>query len=377
MALRTARSGDLIFRGRSVLNQFSGKRCVCGALIIGVFLSAGCRQGDTVLNDSTVAYAEEESKVEWNETEGMQGSEIKETEKPVSETMEIPVNDSAEEVGYVSEDEIDPSRAIHRCVSLGEKVLLAYNEPDLYVMPIGEEKHSPSGIDNPGEMKVCNVAVDTYGRIHLLMAGSDYGEWYIWQLDEEYRVDRTIDVSEYFETKQIPLWFLIDKDGAYYFQWSRDRSGMIIDSEGKMKHKLTPQSLEISWIYEAAVGKDGEIYFAFCMEDDKIKIGRLDTENGSIDKNDLSEPLPENDTFSLMTAGTDTNLLLFSPYSGVWACDIEKGILENRVAISDMDYRKDTEYWTLTFLADGRLLLLGRSADEASGFIMKYIPAGR
>ena len=360
-----------------MLNQLSGKRCVCCVLIIGVFLSAGCGQGDTVLNDSTVAYAEEESKVEWNETEGMQGSEIKETEKPVSKTMEISVNDSAEEVGYVSEDEIDPLRAIHRCVSLGENVLLAYNEPDLYVMSIGEEKHSPSGIDNPGEMKVCNVAVDTYGRIHLLMAGSDYGEWYIWQLDEEYRVDRTVDVSEYFETKQIPLWFLIDKDGYYYFQWPRDRSGIILDSEGEMKHKLTTQSLEVSWIYEAAVGKDGEIYFAFCMEDDKIKIGRLDTENGSIDKNDLSEPFPENETFSLMAAGTDTNLLLFSPYSGVWACDIEKGIFENRVEIPDMDYRKDTEYWPLTFLKDGRLLLLGRSVGEASGFLMKYIPAGR
>lgn len=364
-----------------MLNQFSGKRCVCGVLIIGVFLSAGCGQGDTVLNDSTVAYAEEESKVEWNETEGMQGSEIKETEKPVSKTMEISVNDSAEEVGYVSEDEIDPLRAIHRCVSLGENVLLAYNEPDLYVMSIGEEKHSPSGIDNPGEMKVCNVAVDTYGRIHLLMAGSDYGEWYIWQLDEEYQVNKIINISEKFETKQIPLWFLIDKDGYYYFQWTRDRSGIILDSEGEMKHKLTTQSLEVSWIYEAAVGKGGDIYIAFCMKDDKIKIGRLDTENGCIDKNDLSEPFPENETFSLMMAGTDTNLLLFSPYSGIWACDLEKGILENRVKISDMDYRKDTEYWPLTFLADGRLLLLGRTASnpsaEASEFLMKYIPAGR
>ena len=78
-----------------------------------------------------------------------------------------------------------------------------------------------------------------------------------------------------------------------------------------------------------------------------------------------------------MMAGTDTNLLLFSPYSGVWACDIEKGIFENRVEIPDMDYRKDTEYWPLTFLKDGRLLLLGRSVGEASGFLMKYIPAGR
>lgn len=360
-----------------MLNQFSGKRCVCCALISGVFLLCGCGQGDTVRIDSTVTHVEEESRIERNETEGMQSDEITEAEEPLAEPIEIPVNDHAEEVCYSSEDEIDPSRAIHRCVSRGEQVLLAYNEPDLYIMSVGEEKHRPADIDNQDAMKVCNVAVDTYGRIHLLMAGSDYGEWYIWQLDEECRVNKIINISEYFETKQIPLWFLIDKDGYYYFQWPRDRSSIILDSEGKMKHKLTPQSLEVSWIYEAAVGKDGGIYIAFCKEDDKIKIGRLDVENGSIDEENVSEPLPENETFSLMTAGTDTNLLLFSPYSGVWACDMEKGILENRVEISDMDYSKNTEYWPLTFLADGRLLLLGRSADEASGFVMKYIPAGR
>ena len=360
-----------------MLNQFSGKRCVCCALISGVFLLCGCGQGDTVLIDSTVTHVEEESRIERNETEGMQSDELTEAEEPIAEPIEIPVNDHAEEICYVSEDGIDPSRAIHRCVARGEQVLLAYNEPELYVMAVGEEKHRPADIDNQDAMKVCNVAVDTYGRIHLLMAGSDYGEWYIWQLDEEYQVNKIIDISEYFETKQIPIWFLIDKDGYYYFQWPRDRSGIILDSEGEMKHKLTPQSLGVSWIYEAAVGKDGEIYIAFCEEDDKIKIGRLDVENGSIDEENVSEPLPENETFSLMAAGTDTNLLLFSPYSGVWACDMDKGILENRVEISDMDYRKDTEYWPLTFLADGRLLLLGRSADEASGFVMKYIPAGR
>lgn len=364
-----------------MLNQLSGKSCVCCAFISGVFLLCGCGQGDTVLNDSTLSHVEEESRVEWNETDGTQSDEIMENEESVSEVMEIPVNDHAEEVCYISEDGLDPLRAIHRCVSVGEKVLLAYNAPDLYIMSVGEEKHSPAGIDNQDAMKVCNVAVDTYGRIHLLMAGSDYGEWYIWQLDEEYQVNKIINISEKFETKQIPLWFLIDKDGYYYFQWPRDRSGIILDSEGEMKHKLTTQSLEVSWIYEAAVGKGGDIYIAFCMKDDIIKIGRLDTENGCIDKNDLSEPFPENETFSLMMAGTDTNLLLFSPYSGIWACDLEKGILENRVKISDMDYRKDTEYWPLTFLADGRLLLLGRTASnpsaEASEFLMKYIPAGR
>ena len=190
-----------------------------------------------------------------------------------------------------------------------------------------------------------------------------------------------IDISEYFDTKQIPIWFLIDKEGYYYFQWPYDRSGIVVDGEGVMVHKLTTQELEVDWIYEAAVGKDGEIYLAFSMEEEQIKIGRLDVENGSLDKENVSEAFPGKETFSLMAAGTDTNLLLYSPYSGIWACDTEKGIFENRVKMSDMDMGKDMEYWPLTFLPDGRMLALGKSVGsdsfEAADFVMKYIPAGR
>lgn len=364
-----------------MLNKFFYERCVFGVLIVSMLLLSGCGQSNNLSNIPSISYVEEENKAESGEIGEVQSEEINKVLEEGLEPIEIPVNYHAQEVNYISEDGIDPLRAIHRCVSGGENVFLAYNETDIYVMALGAGKHSPAEVQNPDAMNVCNVTVDTYGRAHLLMAGNNYEKWYIWQLDEEYQVDKVIDISEYFETKQIPIWFLIDKDGYYYFQWPYDRSGIIVDSEGVMKHKLTTQSLEVGWIYEAAVGKDGKIYVAFCMEDDKIRIGRLDVENGSIDKENVSDPFPERETFSLMAAGTDTNLLLFSPNSGIWACDIEKGIFENRVEISDMDFGKDMEYWPLTFLVDGRMLALGRTVSsdsaEVKDFIMKYIPAGR
>ena len=294
--------------------------------------------------------------------------------------LEIPVNTQAEDVPYLSEDGIDPMRAIHRCVSDGKNIFLAYNEPDIFVMPIGADKHSPANIENPDGMSVCNVAIDTYGKIHLLMAGQNYEEWYIWCLDEDYQVERGIDISAYFETKQMPMWFLIDKDGTFYLQWSLNRNGIILDREGVMLHKTTPETLGLGWIYEAAVGKDGQIYLAY-KDDDKLEIGALDVENCSIKKEASSLSFANNETFSAMSAGTDTNLLLYSPNSGVWAYDNENGVHENRVALSDICFGNDMEYWPLTFVPDGRLLLLGKTINsnvtKPVELLMKYIPAGR
>ena len=361
--------------------MFCFKKYFLGALIGSICLLSGCGQGDILLSEPLTGVVEDSGKGQPDEMGETKIGETYETSEEVWESIVVPVNNQAEEITYLCEDGIDPLRVIHRCVSGGENVFLAYNETDIYVMSIGAGKHSPAGISNPNMLNVCNVAVDTYGRTHLLMAGSDYEEWYIWRLDEEYQVDKVINISEYFETKQIPIWFLIDKNGYYYFQWPYDRSGLVVDGEGVIIHKLTTQTLEVSWIYEAAVGRDGEIYLAFSMEDDQIKIGRLDVENGSLDKKNVSGVFPAQETFSLMGAGTDTNLLLFSPYSGIWACDMEKGIFENRVELSDKELGEAVEYWPLTFLPDGRMLALGKSvgndSSETADFVMKYIPAGR
>lgn len=352
--------------------KFIYKSCVILGLFSSIMLLSGCGQSDSSLAPTSERYAEEATET---------GVAIIEDKTETDETNEIPVNTRAEEVLYRSEDDIDLLRAIHRCISDGENIFLAYNESDIYVMPMGADKHSPANIDNPDGMKVCNVAGDTYGRIHLLMAGQNYEEWYIWRLDEDYRIEKVIDISAHFETKQIPMWFLIDKDGTYYLQWTLDRKGIIIDSEGAMQHKFTPESLGIKWIYEAAVGKDGRIYLVYRKEDDKIEIGELEVEGCAVKSEDSPLSFPGNETFSSMSAGTDTNLLLFSPNSGVWAYDNEKGLLENRVALVDIGFGSDMEYWPLTFLPDGRLLLMGKTVNKSSAedaeLLMKYIPVGR
>ena len=246
-------------------------------------------------------------------------------------------------------------------------------------MPIGADELFRANISNPEGMAICHIAIDIYGKMHLIVAGNDFEEWYIWRLDEKKQVEEVIDISDYFEIRQVPLWFLVDKEGNYYLQWvfSRDRmrDGVIVDSEGALKYRFTLESLDIGWMYEAAVGKDGLIYAIYRDKgEDKVRIGEFDVENGSIIKEDSPLYFSRDEIFNGMFRGTDTNILLFSRYSGIWAYDQEQDILENRTPLSEIGLTPGEESYPLTFLPDGRLVLLQGGKD---GIHIKYIPGGK
>lgn len=345
-------------------------------LLIAIIYLSGCGQDDgipvqTIPRDHTEAEPSQQDVSNGNS--GFAPTERDEQSTDLPKPLDIPVNTRTEDVHYRSEDDIDLLRAMRRCRSDGENIYLAYGEQDLYYMPIGTDGHSRMNIENPEGLDVCNIAMDIYGRIHLLMS-LEGDQWFIRRLDESGKIDKEIDISAYFDTKNMPGWFLIDKAGRYYLQWSVNRDGMIIDGEGALMHRFTPKSLGVKWIYQAAVGKDGGIYLIHGYMDEKLEISQLDVESCTIMKEDSPLCFSGDETFSAMSGGTDTNLLLFSPYSGVWACDPESEILDNRVPISDIGFDSDTEFWPLTFLADGRLLLLGKTGDD---IWLKYLPSGQ
>lgn len=351
-------------------------------LLIGIFVLSGCRQSDDPLAETVDTFVSEKTDTNVTETDNKAQTEdtAKEDEnnepsEDLPKPSEVPVNTKAEDILYHSEDGIDPGRAVRRCESDGENIYLVYGEPDLYVMPIGADEHSRANIDNPKGMDVCNIAMDTYGRIHLLMADSNGDEWFIWRLDEDYQIDKVIDISAYFETKQLPGWFLIDEDGTYYLQWPNiNRDGIIVDCEGALKYRFTPKSFGTGWIYAAAVGKDGQIYLVHSERGETLEIGELDEENCSMKKEVSPLCFPGSENFTAMFGGTDTNLLLYSPYSGVWACDTENGVMENRVPLSDIGSGSGMDLYPLTFMPDGRLLLLCWTGND---YYLKYIPVGK
>lgn len=360
--------------------RFILKRKAFITLLIGIFILSGCGQSENSKIDSDNLFTETEGK--------MKDDENNEPSEDLPKPLEVPVNTKIEDIHYYSEDYIDLLASPPLCKSDGKNIYLV-DKQDFYIMPVGTDELSPANIDIPEGMDVYNLAFDSYGRIHLLIADRDNEEYFIWRLDESYQVDKTIDISAYVEEKQVPLWFLIHKDGTYYIQWPLNRNGIIVDSEGVLKHKFTLESLGIRWTREAAVGKDGQIYLVYGDRDEKWEIGKLDVKNCLIKNENSSLYFPGSEIFMAMSGGTDTNLLLLSPYSGVWACDTESGIMENRVPLSDLRLGFDTEseFWLRIFLPDGRLLLLGQTvndnnADNVDGesskhLLFKYIPVGK
>lgn len=374
-----------MYRKKTLLNS---KALV--SLLIGIFVLSGCGQSGEPLAEATdssanvitdMGFAETESKAEDGESSQTLSGDEPAADLPTPSP--VPVNTNAEDIDYYVTDDFDPQYADHRCCSDGENIYLPCGR-DLYIMPIGTDEHSRADIDNSEGLYVCNIAIDACGRLHLLMTDQDSDKWLIWRLDEDFQIDRVIDISAYFETKWAPIWFLVDKDGTYYIQWVIDRDGILVDSDGMLTHRFTLESLGVRWTYEAAVGRDGQIWLVYRNEDKKVAVGELDVENGSIKAETSPLCFPDNETFSRMSAGTDTNLLFYRPYSGVWACDSESGVMENRVPLSDIGFDRDMEVVPLTFLPDGRLLLMGTTLnyghtedDGPKHRFLKYLPAGR
>ncbi|MCM1065140.1 MAG: hypothetical protein NC420_11880 [Eubacterium sp.] len=348
-------------------------------LVISMFMLSGCGQTTDLPDEAADSSVSQTADVSTVEQSGMTKEDEKEDEAAEpSESLpampEVPVNTQAEDMDYDMSDGIDPANAADRCCSDGEKIYLAYGRPDLYIMQVGANEHSRMNIDNPEELLVCNVTLDPHGKLHLLMVSRDNEQWMIWRLDQEGQVEEKLDISAYIETKFMPRWFLVVEDGTYLLQWVLERNGILVDSGGALKHTFTPESLGVSWTYETAVGKDGRIYFAYGEGDDKIRIGEFDMENFVITKEDSSLYFSRDEIFAEMSGGTDTNLLLYSHYSGIWAYDREEGILENRVPLGDIQFDSSMESCPLAFLPDGRLLLIGRSIGNCH---IKYIPAGK
>ncbi|MDR2547543.1 MAG: hypothetical protein LBC96_08615 [Lachnospiraceae bacterium] len=200
-----------------------------------------------------------------------------------------------------------------------------------------------------------NFTFDSYGKMHLLIANRIQEEYFIWRLDEKYKVDRVIDISAYTDAIQNPAWgvrwFLVFEDDTYYVQWGWEQDGIIISSEGVLEHKFTRESLGVGWVRQVAVGMDGHIYITHAHDDEKVEIGKLNIESGLVINENPDLYFPSGELFHTMSGGTDTNLLLFSIYSGIWAYDTEGEIMENRMSLTDvrMGMDKDSDFWSKLF----------------------------
>ena len=325
------------------------------ALLIGIFILNSCQSVNSVTNEIIVT---EENRVVESNNIGNNENNVKSSGNLLI-PLEIPVNTKAEEIHYYREDYVELLPEAPHCISDGKNIYLL-SSPDFYIMPVGTDEIKLNNIDLPEGMEICHYTSDSYGRIHLLIAARDNEEYFIWRLDGNYQVDKKIEISTYIETIQMPRWprwFLVLDDGTYYIQWALEQDGIIVSGDGILRHRFTLDSLGIGQVRQVAVGKDDHIYIVHGNRIERRVIGKLDVDSCIIENENPNLYFPANEIFIAMSAGTDTNLLLLSMYSGIWAYDTESGIMENRVSISDVRSGLDieSEFWINLFLPDGRL----------------------
>lgn len=271
------------------------------------------------------------------------------------------------------------------CAASGDKLYFCQwardgHEASLYQLKIGETALKKVELDIPEGMDIYGMATDKTGNLYLLMRTALTEEnvtSMIQELDSEGNVIRSLDISEAIQGKlSIVQSFLVKDNGDFYIKGMN--ASICINSEGIALWEMKDEPFGICDSYTAAVGKDGEVYITY-KKADVWYLGKMNGEDGTIVKEYFLSELEGDDKLLAIGQGTDSDFLLYSASSGVWAWNQTEGKLEKRADLSEARMPSEEYIVIRTFLEDGRLLQVVNIAevDTLSERIYKYIPAGR
>lgn len=226
-------------------------------------------------------------------------------------------------------------------------------------------------------LRALNMAVDKQDRCHILWMSVEkyelngqlfdhitYEKSYITVVDREGKLEKEIDVSGIFASRQKrPFCFAADEEGNYYFESERELIQILPDgTEGR--------SVACGgWIEGIGTGKSGIIYCTtYNEESGERKLVRLEEDGISI----CDAQLPESDaTYAGIYAGTDSELLIFNKKNGIFAVD-DNGA-EVRVSGTELPITGE-RIVGYGILSDGRACIMAQE-DGATTFY--YIPSGK
>lgn len=234
----------------------------------------------------------------------------------------------------------------------------------------------------PKEMRVINMAIDTYGNCHMLWVSVEkyfnndeefdkmtFEKSLIVKVNSEGKVEKKLDVSEIISEKRIrPYCFTVDNEGNYYFENNSDTSEIIkLNSNGYLEAYIFCNGNNIEAI---GYGKSGTVYCIYVNPNKEEAIGKL-VENKFVS---CEVVLPEADaTYRSINAGIDTELLLYNKDSGVYTYDLNANFVEQCMQGSELPIcgQNVNGYG---FLGDGRLCLM---TQESGNTIFYYLPVGK
>ena len=263
--------------------------------------------------------------------------------------------------------------------SAGSNMLYIYGirtdgEYFLGCMQMEEDIFQEFTVEMDEGMRAFNITVDAQGRCHILWmsvekyeAGNQtadritYEKSCITIVDNKGTLEKEIDVTDLFSSGyRRPFCFVVDREGNYYFEQESEiiqikkngTLGTIIGCDGS--------------IQGIGLGKSGAVYCTYQREDGERGLGKL--EENTFFSYELQ--LPQSDaSYAGIYAGNDSELLLFSKETGVFACDGE--YIENRVSEAELPI-KGADITGYGMLSDGRICILEQT-DECTVFY--YIPS--
>lgn len=227
------------------------------------------------------------------------------------------------------------------------------------------------------DMRAFNMAVDDYGKCHILWMSVEkqeingqifdritYEKSYITIINKEGIQEKEIDVSNIFSPRQPrPFCFVVDRDGNYYVEHEKEIIQIIAD--GTKKETVFCDG----WIEGIGKGKTGKIYCIYRTDTGGRKLIRWG-ENRDIYTGEVK--LPEAAAiYAGIYPGTDTELLLINKESGVFAYDENE--VEVRISGSKFPV-KGSEIVGYGVLADGRTCLMEQKEGKTTFY---YLPSGK
>lgn len=245
-------------------------------------------------------------------------------------------------------------------------------------MPKEGNRISKYPVEIPEGMRVMGMTVDNQERCHLLLMSTEkikinneeldqitFETSDIWIIDKEGTLEKKIDVSEVFAMEQRrPFCFTIDYEGNYYFESQKEIIKLCPDGSVDMRLSCGGE------IEAIGCGRSGEIYYIYRNEGGIDMLDMLQEDSTA----DIQIELPDVGTqYSLLTAGTDTEVFIYNIDGGIYTSESDADTVELRLPISELPVSGESAV-NSGFLGDGRLCLM---VYEGEKIVFYYIPVGK
>ena len=316
-----------------------------------------------------------------NPSEGVsEGAEAKQTGKTTEET---PVDSEEDRAYEVSEEKLAVTYQGEAFTTLtmgigGDWIYISGRDAengDAFLGRIEKgqselEKITLEGMEN---MRAFRISVEQSGMCHVLWMGMkekeengqiisqlDLSQSYITTINTDGSLKQKIDIAGVVKEKSlIPYHFVADKEGNFYFD-----NGRTIIKVGGNGNDFTV--IECYGTVECiGVGLSGQVYCTF-YANETTYLGKIEADRVVICEVNMPQLVAK---FAVMTAGVNTELLLYNREGGAYGFDGSTQIQE--CVANKMLPASGEKVLGCGFLNDGRLCLVA----QKEGLVFYYEPA--